>query len=98
MKQLSPHLLQEFLKDIGTIKAILKKYEDLFSPETEKEPIVTLRDIMTEQEKRELDELKMDLLEAMSSRERAELMSDIDRLFDQAKSRYYNNLRNENNV
>lgn len=98
MKQLDFHLLQEFLKDIGTIKSILKKYEDLFSAVFEKEPIVTLRDIMTEQEKRELEELKMDLLEAMSNRERAEIQSDIDRIFDQAKSRHYNNLRNENNL
>lgn len=95
MKQLSPHLLQEFLKDIGTIKAILKKYEDLFSPETEKEPIVTLRDIMTEQERRDVDELKMDLLDAMSDRERAEIQSDIDKIFTQAKSRYYSKFNKE---
>ncbi|MGV3467056.1 MAG: hypothetical protein ACO1OT_17400 [Heyndrickxia sp.] len=94
MKQFDSDLIREFLKDIETIKSILNKYEGLFSIDKE-ERIVTLRDIMTEQERRDVDELKMDLLDAMSDRERAEIQSDIYKIFKQAKSRYYSKFNKE---
>ena len=93
MKQFDSDLIREFLKDIESIKSILNKYEDLFS--MDREPVVTLRDIMTEQERREVDELKMDLLDAMNDRERAEIQSDIHKIFEQAKSRYYSKFNKE---
>jgi hypothetical protein len=95
MKQFDSDLVREFLKDIETIKSILNKYEGLFSIDKEEEPVVILRDIMTEQERRDVDELKMDLLDAMSDRERAEIQSDIDKIFEQAKSRYYSKFNKE---
>ncbi|MEM5013944.1 hypothetical protein WKH57_24850 [Niallia taxi] len=52
-----------------------------------------LRDVLTNEEKEKVDELKLLLMDAFGDKQRAIIVSDINEILDSAKARYYEMLK-----
>ncbi|MCM3216815.1 hypothetical protein M3612_20215 [Niallia taxi] len=52
-----------------------------------------LRDVLTNEEKEKVDELKLLLMDAFGEKQRAIIVSDINEILDSAKARYYEMLK-----
>lgn len=91
---IEPDIKKELLNDLKVVKSILTKYESiLHSKEHVNEKLPTLRDIMNTEEKSKVDSLKDELLHAWSDYERNQILLEIENIFEEAKHRYYQSLR-----
>jgi hypothetical protein len=94
-KEIDVDFNNQFLKDIKLIKSILMKYEHAFSHKESESSPPRLKDILLAEEKEKIDELKVDLLDAWSDRERKSILNEVDYILEQAKNRYYQTLQGE---
>lgn len=53
------------------------------------------KDILTEEEDKKIQELKMDLLDAPNERVRTLILDEIDEIFETARHRYYSTIGNK---